>query len=118
MSRPVFHRHIGAGAGDDDYGRHVAAVERGVDVALERDWLAAANPLIGGDHRAGIAIGDAPGQAFRREAAEDDRMDRADPRAGEHRRRRLGDHRHVDHDAVAPLEPADLRRLAKRQVSS
>ena len=80
--------------------------ERGVDVALERNGLAAAHALVGGDHRAGVAIGDAAGEAFGREAAEHDRVDRADPRAGEHRRRRLGDHRHVDHHPVAALDAA------------
>ena len=33
-------------------------------------------------------------------------MDRADPRAGEHRGRRLGDHRHVDHHPVAAPDSA------------
>ena len=39
--------------------------------------------------------------SFGREAAEHDRMDRADARAGEHREQRLGHHRHVEDDAVA-----------------
>ncbi len=89
----------------------VAMLERRVDVALQRDDLAAAHAFVGGDHRAGIAIGDAAGDAFRREAAEDDRMDGPDPGAGEHRRRRLGDHRHVDHHAVAALDPALLQQV-------
>src|SRR5687767_15990146 len=40
-------------------------------------------------------------QGLGREAAEDDRMDRADPGAGEHRHRRFRDHRHVEGDPVA-----------------
>ncbi len=86
-------------------------LERGIDVALERNVLAAAHALVGGDDRAGVAIGDASGDAFRREAAEDDRMDRADPCAGEHRRRGLGDHRHVDHDPVAAPDAALLQQV-------
>ena len=85
--------------------------ERGVDVALERDRLAAAHAFVGGDDRAGVAIGDAAGEAFGREAAEHHRMDRADARAGEHRRRRFGDHRHVDHHPVAALDAALLEQV-------
>ena len=84
-----------------------------IDVALERDALAAAYAFVGGDDRAGVAVGDAAGEALRRKAAEDDRMDRADPRAGEHRRRRFGDHRHVDHHAVAALDPALLQQVGE-----
>ena len=40
-------------------------------------------------------------------------MDRADPRAGEHRRRRFGDHRHVDHHPVAALDAALLQQVGE-----
>ena len=78
---------------------------------LQRDLLAAAHPFVGGDHRAGIAIGNPAGDAFGRKAAEDHRMDGADPRAGEHRRRRFGDHRHVDHHPVAAPDAALLEQV-------
>ena len=42
-----------------------------------------------------------PDERLRGEPAEHDRVRRADPRAGEHRDRQLGDHRHVDRDPVA-----------------
>jgi hypothetical protein len=61
----------------------------------------------------GSAILDAVGEAVRREAAEDDRVDGADPRAGEHRVGRLGDHRQVDRDPVALLDPALLEHVCK-----
>ncbi len=54
------------------------------------------------DHRRPRVI-DPPGQLVGGETAEHDRMDRADPRAGEHRDRRLGHHRHVDDHPVAVL---------------
>ncbi len=38
-------------------------------------------------------------------------MNRADARAGEHRCSGLGDHRHVDHDAVAALDAALLQEV-------
>ena len=54
-----------------------------------------------------------------REAAEHDRMDRADAGAGLHRNHGLRDQRHVDHDAIAALD-AELRKghSAKRQTSA
>jgi hypothetical protein len=45
-----------------------------------------------------------------REAAEDDGVDRAQTGAGEHRLQRLGDHRHVDDDAVALFDALGLQR--------
>ena len=51
--------------------------------------------------------------ASAREAAEDDRVRRADPGAGEHRDRQLGDHRHVDGDPVAGLD-AELEQRVGR----
>ena len=54
------HRHVGAGAGDDNDGGDIALIERAVDIGLERDVLAAAHALVGGDDAAGVAIGDRP----------------------------------------------------------
>ena len=55
-----------------------------------------------------ITVGSASSMRLARlaagEAAEHHRMDRADARAGEHRERRLGDHRHVDQHPVALLD--------------
>jgi hypothetical protein len=74
-------------------------------------------PSVGGDHYLGFAVTDALGEAVGREAREHHRMDRADPRAGEHRIGGFRDHRQVDGDAVALLDvsgaqdvghPADL----------
>jgi hypothetical protein len=48
-----------------------------------------------------------------REAAEDHRVDGADAGAGEHRDRRLGDHRQVDRDAVALLDPEPLEHVGE-----
>ena len=47
------------------------------------------------------------------EAAEDDRVRGADARAGEHRDGQLGDHRHVDGDAVAGLDAERLERVGE-----
>ena len=48
---------------------------------------------------------------LRREAAEDDVVDGADARAGEHRHRHLRDHRQEDPDDVARPDPAVLERV-------
>ena len=46
-------------------------------------------------------------------AAEHDRVRRADAGAREHRDRQLRDHRHVDVDAVALLDPERLERVGE-----
>ena len=69
--------------------RHVGNDAAGLDAAGGRD------------DQLGPGVVDAAGQLVGGEAAEDDRMDRAEARAGEHGDDRLGDHRHVDDDAVA-----------------
>ena len=48
------------------------------------------------------------------EAAEHHRVHGADPRAGEHRDDRLGDHRHVDHHPVALLDPEAAQGAGER----
>ena len=78
--------------------------DRGVDIGLQRHLLAAAQALVGGDDDLGLAVGDALGEAVGREAGEHHRMDRADPRAGQHRVGRFRDHRQIDGDAVALLD--------------
>ena len=48
-----------------------------------------------------LRVVDAGGELLGREAAEHDRMHRADARAGEHRDHRLRHHRHIEDDAIA-----------------
>ena len=108
---PFLHRHVTARPRDDDAGGDGRDLQRFVDVALQWDFPAAAHTLVGGDDDTGITIGDAAGQALRREAAEADRMDGADARAGEHRRRCLGDHRHVDHHPIAAADSVAFHQV-------
>ena len=58
----------------------------------------------------GLRVVDAVADRVGSEAAEDHAVGGADARAGEHRDGRLGHHRHVDGDAVAPLDPVLLER--------
>ena len=75
--------------------------QRRVDGGLEREDLALAPAAVGGDDELGLGVVDAGAQAVGAEAAEDDRVDGAEPGDGEHGDDGLGDHRQVDRDAVA-----------------
>ena len=57
----------------------------------------------GGDQQLGRGVVDAAGKLVGGEAAEDHRMDGAQARTSEHGDDRLGDHRHIDDNAVAFL---------------
>ena len=85
----------------------------GVGVDLERHRAAAAQALVGGDDIFRIAIVDPAGQRVGREAAEDDGMDRADARAGQHGDGGFRDHRQVEGDPVALLHAQALERVGE-----
>ena len=112
--------HLVLGAPHDHHGvDEREALDARVDLLLELEHLAAAPGAVGGDDGGALAVGDAVAQRLRAEAAEHDRVRRADARAGEHGHRQLGDHRHVDRDAVALLDAARLegvRELADGRV--
>src|SRR5208337_2509227 len=76
-------------------------LQRLIRVGLERHFAAAAHALIRGDDDSRIAIEDAAHQTVRRETAENDGVDCADARAGEHGVGSFGDHRQVDRHPVA-----------------
>ncbi len=95
-------RGLVAGMLHDEAAHLVRAVQqRGVGIRLERCAAATARSGVGGDDDLGARVVDAVGECVRREAREDDRVDRADTRTGEHRVSRFRDHRQIDHDAVA-----------------
>ena len=76
--------------------------DRTVEQRLVLDHPARLDPARRRDDRHRRRIVDAHRQLARSEAAEHHRMHRPEPRAGEHRDNRLGDHGHVDDDPVAP----------------
>ena len=56
---------------------------------------------VGGDDEFGLGVVDAGAQRARGESGEHDRVGQAETCAREHRDERLGNHRHIDGDAVA-----------------
>ena len=108
----------GAPENDDALDRRFA-VQRFIDLSLERNDRAAPIAAIRRDHRDRAAVCDPIANAVRAESAEDDRMHRADPRAGEHGDRRLRNRRHVNDDAIAFADFVslqDVRELADLAV--
>ncbi len=90
------------GAADHQHVLDGRAAEHGlVDGGLERGGLAAPVAAVGGDDHLGVGVLDPGGDGLGREPAEDHGVRGADAGAGEHRHRRLGDHRQVDRDPVA-----------------
>ena len=67
---------------------------------LQRHRLAAAELSVGGDHQLGLGVLDAGLQGGRGESREDHGMQHSEARAGQHGDDGLGNHRHVDGDAV------------------
>ncbi len=110
----LVHEDVVADAARDD-----AVLDRGrmlhsdVAVALERHLLAAPPAVIGGNQRDALRVVDAIDDRFRAEAAEDHRMRGADPGAGEHRHGQLGNHRHVNRDAIAATNAELAQRVGE-----
>ena len=98
----LLERHVAAGAPQHD---RVADArrggERGVRVSLQRHRAAVAQALVLRDQDLAAHVVHAIRQGIRGKPAEDDRVRRAEPGAGEHRHRGLGDHPHVDPDRRA-----------------
>jgi hypothetical protein len=82
-----------------------------VEQGFVRDDTLALDAAGGGDDHLGGGVVDAEREFARGEPAEHDRVDRADARTGQHRDGGLGDHRHVDHHAVA-VSHAELRECS------
>ena len=104
----------------DDAGRRcvLGDVEGGVDHRLVVDGAGRLDAAGRRDDGGGLRVVDAGRQFARREAAEHHRVHGAQPRARQHRDDGLGDHRHVDDDAVALVhaEAAQHAGEARRLV--
>ena len=82
-----------------------------VHIHLQTGRLAAPVAAVGGDDELGLRVVDAVGERIGRETAEDDGVRSADAGAGEHRDWQLGNHRHVDGDAIAAAHAELLQRV-------
>ena len=106
------HRHLVARAPDDERGPHAGRIgHRLVGDALQRHRLAAPPRLVLGDEHLAAHVVHPVGERVGGEAAEDDRVRRAEARAGEHRDRELGHHPHVDRDRGALADAELLQRV-------
>ena len=84
-----------------------------VGMRLERRCAAAAPPFVCSDEEFRAAIRDPSGERIGREAAKDHRMDRADSRTSQHRIGCFGNHRQIDRDRVALLDPMRLEDIGE-----
>ncbi|MNT12891.1 hypothetical protein D3C72_1478380 [compost metagenome] len=93
----------------------VAAAQRNAVVhdGLQRQFLAAAQLVVGGDDGHGARVDDALLQRLGREAAEHHAVGGADARAGLHGDHAFDGHRHVDDDAVALADALRLERVGE-----
>ncbi len=99
---PVDPGGLPAGAFDDQAFHIVLAVQkRGIGVGFQRRFAAAAGGFVGGDDQLGVRAIDPRRQRIRREAGKHDRMDRTNPRTGQHRIGGFGDHRQIQYHALA-----------------
>jgi hypothetical protein len=87
--------------------------ERVVHVLLQRDDIPASESAIGGDDDARLGILDPINDRLAGKSAEDYRVRRAYPGAGEHCDGGFGDHRHVDGDAIAFLDAEGLQAVGE-----
>ena len=105
------HGDVGVAAvHDDDRVDRWTIDERGVDMNLQRAGRTAPITGVGGDHGRGFGVVDPVAERVRGETAEHHRVRRSDAGAGEHGHGGLGDHRHVDGDPVAALDPSSSER--------
>ncbi len=111
---------LAAGAAIDDHALDCFAAahrERLVGDALERQRLAAARLLVGGDEGDRADVDEPLVQRFRGEAAEHDRVRGPDARAGLHRDDALDRHRNIDDDAIALADSAFLQRVREARYT-
>ena len=88
-----------------------AIAKRVIDIFLQRHNAAAAIGAIGGDERDCAAVDDAITNAVGAESAEDNRVHRADPRAGQHGNRRLGNVREINDHAIALFDVVPFQHI-------
>mmetsp|Transcript_35018 Transcript_35018/g.81249 ORF Transcript_35018/g.81249 Transcript_35018/m.81249 type:complete len:260 (-) Transcript_35018:123-902(-) len=89
-----------------------ASLQRFVADLLQRNHLAPAQPLVCSDDEQAVRVEHAAAQGSSREAHEDDAVHAANARRGQHREGGLGDHGHVDADAIALARAVKLVQVS------
>lgn len=99
----------------DDAGRRLPSgeINGGVQQRLIGDGATGLQSTGSGDNQLGAGIVNTCGKFLRRKSAEDNRMDRAEPRTGEHGDNSLRHHRHIDDDAVALHNAVTLKNTGE-----
>ena len=109
-----FHGHLVFAALHDDDALDVLVFrQRLIDDRLERDHLAAPPSAVRGDHGGGAGVFEAIDDGLRGKPAENDVVHGPDAGAGEHGKRGLRDHRHVNEHAVALLDAFFLKHVGE-----
>ena len=100
-----FHRHFMSHAFDNDHVLHGrTAFDRFIHRSFQLDDLPVLKSAVAGDDQLRLAVIDAALKRVHAEAAEDDRMNRADLGASQHRKSNFGNASHIDRDAVAFID--------------
>jgi hypothetical protein len=89
------------------------ALQRIVRDLLQRDNRPSAPPSVGGDEHVALRIVDAIAQRISTEPTENHGVRGAEPGAGEHRDRELGNQRKVDRDAIAAPNAKRLQHVCE-----
>ena len=92
-------------------GRRI--LESLVGNVLQRHDPAAPVAAVGGDQHLGLGVVDPVAERLSGKAGEDHAVGRPDPGAGEHRDRKLRDHRQVDRHPVALLDPEAAQNVGE-----
>ncbi len=90
--------------------------QRLVGLHLVIDEVAAAVVAVHRDQHPAARVGDPGAARVAAEAAEDLRVDDAEPGTGEHRHRQLGNHRHVQRHPVTGLEPGEVPQQRRELI--
>ena len=93
--------------------RDLRALCRCVNIGFERHTLAATHAFVGSYDDIGFAVVNAPGQRVSGKTTEYHGVNRTDPRARQHGHRCLGNHRHVNGDAIAFLCAQHLKGVGE-----
>jgi len=83
-----------------EYVRYAVALAGRIDILLQRYGFAASQAFIGGNQDRGLAVCDTTSQRVRGEATKYNRVNSPDSCTGQHRYSSLGDHRHIQCNAV------------------